>query len=87
MDNALHSWFSAAEGWMCPEPGCGKWLRNSKRLSDHRAWHRGDTQCPVCHRRLSDKHYLREHAWNVHNLVLPPLRGRRWPAYHRGDQY
>ncbi|KAF0311673.1 Zinc finger protein 92 [Amphibalanus amphitrite] len=45
----------------CPEPGCGAVLRSSQRLSDHRAWHRGDTTCPVCTKCFSRPDVLREH--------------------------
>ncbi|XP_043218425.1 protein bric-a-brac 2-like isoform X8 [Amphibalanus amphitrite] len=46
---------------LCPVPGCGKYLRNKCRLSEHLAWHRGETVCPRCHRRFSTRRYMLEH--------------------------
>ncbi|XP_037076872.1 zinc finger protein 408-like [Pollicipes pollicipes] len=85
-------------GLRCPEPGCRKRLSSQQRLSDHRAWHRGETVCPLCGQRLSSRTKLRAHVQHRHPSAGVPCR---WPgcgqrlrnsqrlsdhlAWHRGE--
>ncbi|KAF0311674.1 hypothetical protein FJT64_017518 [Amphibalanus amphitrite] len=63
-------------GILCPEPGCGARVRSQQRLSDHRAWHRGETVCSVCRVRLSSKTKLRSHLQRQHGS--DPSGGELW---------
>ena len=47
--------------YRCAEPGCGKLLSSRQRLSEHRSWHRGETQCPRCGKLFTTRRYMRVH--------------------------
>ena len=52
-------------------------MRSQQRLSDHRAWHRGETICSVCRVQLSSKTKLRSHMQRQHGST-DPSSGELW---------
>ncbi|KAF0293957.1 Zinc finger protein Xfin [Amphibalanus amphitrite] len=56
---------------VCAE--CGRAFAFRDSLTHHMSLHRGETTCPVCHKVLSRKAYLRTHLSTAHGMErLPP---------------
>ncbi|XP_043189692.1 protein bric-a-brac 2-like isoform X13 [Amphibalanus amphitrite] len=53
---------------------CGLAFPSAPRLSEHRAWHRGETICHVCGRVFSRIDHMRRHMRTRHQVVLPSRR-------------
>ncbi|KAF0293953.1 Zinc finger protein 410 [Amphibalanus amphitrite] len=53
-------------GMLCPVPGCGRYLPNRFRRSEHLSWHRGETICTVCHQQFCSRTALRIHMRKRH---------------------
>ncbi|XP_037076926.1 zinc finger protein 354A-like [Pollicipes pollicipes] len=67
-------------GFPCREPGCDRRFTSRPRLSDHGAWHRGETRCNLCSRVLTSKHNLHKHLLMVHSVVVPKRPRGPWPS-------